>query len=70
MFALTDSDAAGERSLVAVDTVIGNLQVVTPRVDEDSAAALGAVDQAQSVDAEQVAWKLLGYGCLGFLSPI
>ena len=50
-FTLAYVDAAGKRSSVAVDPVVGDLQVMTPAVDEDAAAALGAVGDAQAVDA-------------------
>ena len=40
---------------VVVDPVVGDFQVVCPAVDEDAAAALGAVGDAQAVDARRVA---------------
>src|SRR5690348_5559991 len=40
--------------------VIGNLQVVTPCVDEDAAAALGAVDHAEAVNARRIAEEVAG----------
>ena len=70
MFALTDGDAAGERSLVVVDAVVGNLEVVTPGVDEDAAAALGAVRSGSIrrcwTGCTGSCWDT---GCLDFCSP-
>ncbi len=57
-FALADVDAARERSGVVVDAVVGDLQVVAPGVDEDAAAALRAVGDAQAVDARRVALEV------------
>ena len=54
-FALADADAARERSGIVVDAVVGDLQVMRPAVHEDAAAALGAVGDAQPVDARRVA---------------
>ncbi len=55
MFALADGDAAGQCSLVVVDAVVGDLEVVAPAVDQDAAAALGTVGDGQAVDARRVA---------------
>src|SRR5690349_11447691 len=55
MFALADGDATRQRSLIVVNAVIGNLEVVSPSMDENAAAALGAVDETQSVDARRIA---------------
>ena len=57
-FALADVDAAGERSGVVVYAVVGDLQVMTPGVDEDAAAALGTVADAQTVDAGRIAQEV------------
>src|ERR1700730_1989518 len=58
---LADIDAARECACVAVDTVIGNLQIVRPAVCEDTAAALRAVGDGDPVDsrwiAPEVAWE-------------
>ena len=42
---------------VVVDTVVGDLDVVSPAVHEDAAAALGTVGDAQAVDARRVAHR-------------
>src|SRR6266576_531819 len=55
IFALTDVDAARKRSSVADDPVVADLQVMPPAVDEDSAATLGTVGDAQAVNARRVA---------------
>src|ERR1035441_7230823 len=54
-FALADADAAGERTGIVVDPVVGDLQEMRPAVDEDAAAALGAVGDTQPIDARRVA---------------
>src|SRR5213078_1092813 len=54
-FTLPDVDPARERSGVVVDPVVGDLQVMAPAVHEDGAAALGAVGDAQAVDAGRIA---------------
>src|ERR1017187_5507185 len=54
-FALADADAAGERTGIVEDPVVGDLQEMRPAVDEDAAAALGAVGDAQPIDAGRVA---------------
>ena len=54
-FTLADVDAARERSGVVGDAVVGDLQVMAPGVDEDAAAALRAVADAQAVNARRVA---------------
>ena len=68
--ALAQVDAARERSGVAVDPVVGDLQVMAPAVDEDAAAALGAVGDTQPVDAGRVAHEVAGerVGCHGAAS--
>src|SRR5262249_49174362 len=55
---LADVDAAGERADVAVNTVVGNLQVVVPAVDEDTASALRAVGDGKAVNARRVALEV------------
>src|ERR1700687_817447 len=52
---LADIDAARECACVAVDTVIGNLQIVRPAVCEDTAAALRAVGDGDPVDSRWIA---------------
>ncbi len=59
-FTLADVDAARQRSGVVVDPVVGDLQVMPPAVDEDAAAALGAVGDAQAVNARRVALEVAG----------
>src|ERR1017187_7742241 len=54
-FALADADAAGESTGIVVDPVVGDLQEMRPAVDEDAAAALGAVGATQPIDARRVA---------------
>ena len=58
VFALADRDAAGQRSLVVVNAVVGDLQVVGPAVHEDAAAALRAVGDGHAVDARRVALEV------------
>src|ERR1035441_8395058 len=53
--ALADADAAGERTGIVEDPVVGDLQEMRPAVDEDAAAALGAVGDAHPIDAGRVA---------------
>ncbi len=55
MFALADGDTAGQSSLVVVDAVVGDFQVVRPSVDEDTAAALRAVGDRQTINPRRVA---------------
>src|ERR1039457_6548322 len=59
-FALADADAAGERTGIIVDPVVGDLQEMRPAVDEDAAAALGAVGDTQPIDARRVANVIAG----------
>ena len=54
-FTLAYVDAARKRSSIAGDPVVRDLQVMTPSVDEDAAAALRAIRDSQSVDAGRVA---------------
>src|SRR5713101_9693704 len=54
-FALADVDAARKRSSIAGNPVVGDLQVMPPAVDEDAAATLGTLGDAQAVDARRVA---------------
>src|ERR1035441_6201437 len=54
-FALAHADAARERAGIVVDPVVGDLQEMRPAVDEDAAAALGAVGDTQPIDARRVA---------------
>ena len=49
--ALAHADAARERTGIVEDPVVGDLQVMRPAVHKDAAAALGAVGDAQPVDA-------------------
>src|SRR5215467_4311360 len=51
MLTLSDVDAAGERSGIVEDVVVGDLQIMVPCVDEDAAAALRAVADPQAIDA-------------------
>src|ERR1017187_8529007 len=59
-FALADADAAGERTGIIVDPVVGDLQEMRPAVDEDAAAALGTVGDTQPIDARRVANVIAG----------
>src|SRR5271166_2413189 len=52
---LADANAARKRAGIVVDAVVGDLQVMRPTVYEDAAAALGAVSDAQPIDAGRVA---------------
>src|SRR5205823_5573532 len=64
-FALADVDAAGERSGVVVYAVVGDLQIVTPGVDEDTAATLRAVADSQAVNAGRIAPEVAGERVVG-----
>src|SRR5215470_9886905 len=54
-FALTHVDAARECTGVVLNTVVGDLDVVSPAVHEDTAATLRAIGDGQAVDAGRVA---------------
>src|SRR5512135_3940931 len=58
--ALVDGDAACQRSMVAVDTVVGYLQVMAPAVHEDATAALRTVGDGDAVNARRVAQEVAG----------
>ena len=47
-----------KRAGIAVDPVVGDLQVMRPAVHEDAAAALRAVGDAQAIDARRVALEV------------
>ena len=55
---LADGDAARERAGIAVDPVVGDLQVVVPGVHEDATTTLRAVGQREAVDARRVAQEV------------
>src|SRR6266481_8146410 len=55
MFALADRDAPRQCSLVVVDAIVGDFQVVGPCVYVDAAASLGTVGHRQAVNARRVA---------------
>jgi len=54
MFPLADRDATRQCSLVVVDAVIGDLEVMGPGVHHDATATLGAVDNRQAVDPRRL----------------
>ncbi len=58
MLSLAHRDTARQRSLVVVDAVVRDLQIVSPAVHKDAAAALGAVGHCQAVDARGVALEV------------
>ena len=49
-FALAVADTTRKRSSVVVDTVVGDLQVMRPTMDEDTASTLGAVGDRQPIN--------------------
>ncbi len=55
MFPLADRDAARQCSLVVVNAIVGDFQVVGPSVYVDAAASLGTVGNRQAVNARRVA---------------
>ena len=59
---LAEGDSARERAGIVVDPVVGDLQVVVPAVDEDAAAALGAVPDGEAVNRRRIALKVAGIG--------
>ena len=61
-FTLADADSARERTGVVVDPVVGDLQVMVPAVDEDAAAALGAVPDREAVNRGRIALVVAGIG--------
>src|SRR4051794_41829828 len=60
IFAVTHIDAARQCSMVGRDTVVRNLQVVVPAMNEDSTAALRAVEDAETIDARRVSVEIAG----------
>src|SRR5581483_8605408 len=60
VFTLTDSDAARQSPGIVVNPVVGDLDIVSPAVDEDAATTLGTVADAQSVNTRRVAGKVRG----------
>src|SRR5712664_1993249 len=69
MFALSDGDASGQGSLVIVDTVIRDLQVVCPAVCEDAATTLRPVRDGKAIDARRVAHEVAGETTIGVATP-
>src|ERR1700756_1870198 len=59
-FTLANVDAAPKRAGVVVDAVVGDLNVVSPTVHEDGAAALRAVGDGQAVDPGRIAPEVAG----------
>ena len=57
-FTLAHVDAARESSGVVVDAIVGDLEIMTPGVDEDAATALGTVTDTQSINARWVAQEV------------
>ena len=57
-FTLADVDAARQRADIVVHPVVGDFQVMRPGVREDTAAALGAVGDGQTIDARRVALEV------------
>ena len=55
-----DGDAARERAVIGGNPRVGDLQIVVPAVHEDRAAALRAVDDAETVDARRIAHEVAG----------
>src|SRR5271165_3991133 len=71
---LAKVDAARERSGIAVNPVVGDLQVMVPAVDEDAAATLRTLSDGQPIDARRVAHEVTGVGvrndpAIGTLGP-
>src|SRR5512135_606890 len=58
--ALVDGDTASQRSMVAVDTVVGYLQTMAPPVHEDATATLRTVGDGDAVNARRVAQEIAG----------
>ena len=57
-FALAYGDTARQRSLIVVDAIVGDFQVMRPRVYEDATTSLGTVGDGQAVDARRVAYEI------------
>ena len=55
---LAHSYSAGEGTGVSMHTVVGNLQVMSPAVNQDTAAALRAVCEANSIDTRRIAQEV------------
>src|SRR5262249_33250348 len=58
--ALTNVDAARERTRIVLDAVVGDLDVVTPAMYEDGTTTLRAVGDRQTIDARRVAHEVAG----------
>ncbi len=54
-FRLADGDTTRQRAGVGVNAVVGDFNGMVPAVDEDTAAALGTIRDAQTVNARRVA---------------
>src|SRR5579864_7297326 len=63
-FTLAHVDAARERTRIVLDTVVGDLDVVTPPVYEDAATTLRAVGDGQAIDTRRVAPEVAGEAAL------
>ena len=57
-FTLADGNAASKGAGIVVNPVVADLDKVRPAVDEDAAAALGAVGDRQPINAGGVAHKV------------
>src|ERR1700687_1459000 len=61
-FTLANVDTARKGSLIVVNAVVVDMQVMPPGVNEDGSASLGTVGDGQPIDARGVALEVAGEG--------